>query len=452
MSFEQFNLHPDVLKGIRDMRYETPTPIQEKVIGPILEGKDLIANAQTGSGKTAAFLLPLLSRFADRPQGTRALILVPTRELCVQIDENALGLGYNTKVKSAAIYGGVKMEMQERSLRAGTSIIVATPGRLLDHYKYDNWRFQDLEVLVLDEADRMLDMGFMPDLQAIIAKIPAKRQTLLFSATMPDPIAKLARTIMNDPVHIKVGEPRPPSSITQKFYTVSPLMKERLLMHILKADDMKSVIVFVSTKIGCDRLGRGLQRAGFKAGIIHGGREQEHRDEVLQDFKNGTLQVLVATDVAARGVDIDGVSHVINFDVPWDSDTYVHRIGRTARAENIGDAFTFVTPGDEEAAADVEKRVGMQIPRVAIEGFQPRPGEPSEAPHRGPGGGRGREHGGRGHGGGGGSPGRGGPSRGGQGGHRPGGQGGRGPGGHRGGQGGGRHPSGGHQGHGHHGR
>ncbi len=371
MRFEDFNLHPDLLKGIRDMRFENATPIQEQAIPPILEGKDLIGNAQTGTGKTAAFVLPLIHRMIDRPPGkTRVLVLVPTRELAVQIDDHVVGLAYHTRVKSASVYGGVPMDMQERALKAGATFIIATPGRLLDHHRYANWRFDNLEVLVLDEADRMLDMGFMPDIQSIIAKIPKARQTLLFSATMPEEVARLARKLMKDPMHITVGTVTPPASISQYFYPVSAHQKEKLLFLILRKDEMKSVLVFVHTKIGADRLWHRLVREGFKAGVIHGGREQTHRDKVLNEFKSGMLQVLVATDVASRGLDIDDVSHVVNYDVPHDPDGYIHRIGRTARAQAVGDAFTFVTPHDEEFVGAIERAVKKSIPRVTIDGFQ----------------------------------------------------------------------------------
>ena len=452
MTFDDFKLHPDLMKGIRDMGYTTPTPIQEQAIPVIMEGKDLIGNAQTGTGKTAAFVVPMIHRFADNPGHTRALVLVPTRELAVQIDENVLGLAYHTGVKTAAVYGGVHMELQERAMQGGATIIAATPGRLLDHYKYGNWKFDNLEVLVMDEADRMLDMGFMPDIQAIIAKLPNKpRQTLLFSATMPEPIVKLAQKLMNNPVRIQVGRVTPPSAITQTFYLVSAPAKERLLKHLLEQPGMESVIVFSQTKIGADRLYHRLQKAGFesKVGVIHGGREQSHRDDVLAKFKSGALTILIATDVAARGIDIEGVSHVINYEVPWDAESYVHRIGRTARADAIGDAFTFVTPEEEEKIRDIEKMIGKEIPRLTVPGFEPTAAEISEAQRAGQrgGGGRGRSGGshggghgrssgghggGRGHGGGGGG-----------GGHRR--QGGGGSGGH--GSGGGHGPSGGHRRH-----
>jgi len=371
MTFEDFKFHPDLNEGVQDMRFVQPTPVQEQAIPPAMEGKDVIANAQTGSGKTAAFLLPLMHRVISKSSGkTRILVLAPTRELACQIDEQAVGFGYHTWIKSASVYGGVRMEMQERALLSGTTIIIATPGRLLDHHKYGSWRFDELEALVLDEADRMLDMGFWPDIQAIMKKLPAKKQMLLFSATMPEPIVKVARTMMTDPVHIKIGRDQPPSAITQHLYPVSSHMKVDLLVHLLKKTQMKSTIVFVATKIGADRLHRALHRAGLNSGVIHGDREQAERDKVILSFKGGKIQTLVATDVASRGIDIGGISHVINFDIPNDTDSYIHRIGRTARAKAEGDAFTFFTPEEEDRVKEIEEAVGMTIPRVVIPGFQ----------------------------------------------------------------------------------
>jgi ATP-dependent RNA helicase RhlE len=385
MSFDRFKFHPDLMRGITDMHYEVPTLIQEKVIAPILEGKDVIGNAQTGTGKTAAFLLPLIQRVIGKPKGkTRALILVPTRELACQIDDSAVGLAYHTSVSTAAVYGGVPMELQERALTSGSTLVVATPGRLLDHYKYGNWRFDELEILVMDEADRMLDMGFIPDIQSIISKIPKNRQTLLFSATMPDMVMRLARTLLKDPLRVKAGEVTPPSRITQIFYPVSDHDKTRLLVYLLKQAHLVSVLIFMQTKIGVNRLGRALQREGFKAGILHGGREQVHRDEVLNQFKHGLIPVLVATDVASRGIDIDGISHVINYDLPMDLESYVHRIGRTARVKAIGDALSFVTPEDEERSREFEKAVGIRIERKLVEGFHYRKPDKSSKPHHRP--------------------------------------------------------------------
>lgn len=381
-TFDDFNLHPDVVRSIRDMRYETPTPIQEQAIPPIMEGRDLIGNAQTGTGKTAAFLIPILHRLAGKELGkTRVLILVPTRELATQIDDNALGLSYYSGVKTAPVYGGAGFDVQERALRAGTAIIIATPGRLIDHFKYGNFQFDAVEILVLDEADRMLDMGFWPDIELIINKLPKQRQTLLFSATMPEPIMRFAKKLMTDPIHIKVGEQVPPSRISQTFYPVPEGLKEKLLSHLLKGVAMESVIVFVQTKVGCERLFRKLEREGFSVGVIHGDREQEHRNQTLTDFKHGTVKILVATDVAARGIDVEGVSHVVNFGIPHDPETYIHRIGRTARAEAVGDAFTLYEPAEEEYARQIEAVIGKPIPRKIEPGYEARPGDEHRRPH-----------------------------------------------------------------------
>jgi ATP-dependent RNA helicase RhlE len=371
MTFEEFNFHPDIMMGIRDMRYVNPTPIQEQSIPPILEGRDVIANAQTGSGKTASFILPLMHRIIGLPEGkTRVLVLAPTRELACQIDEQALGFGYHTHIRSAAVYGGTRMEMQEQALKDGTAIIVATPGRLLDHHKYGSWRFDELTALVLDEADRMLDMGFWPDIQAIMAKLPAKKQMLLFSATMPQPIIEMSKAFMHETVHIKIGMVRPPSTINQVFYPVDNSEKLNLLLELVAKKDMKSSIIFVSTKINADRLYRALHERKLPVGVIHGDREQAERDRVLLDFRSGKVQMLVATDVASRGIDVDGISHVINFDLPPDADTYVHRIGRTARAGEKGEAMSFITHEDEERVRQIESTIGKQIAREVVPGFE----------------------------------------------------------------------------------
>jgi ATP-dependent RNA helicase RhlE len=371
MTFEDFNFHPDIMKGIRDMRYENPTPIQEQSIPPAMEGRDVIANAQTGSGKTAAFILPLMHRIADMPEGkTRVLVLAPTRELACQIDEQALGFGYHTHIRSACVYGGVRMEAQEQALKDGTAIIVATPGRLLDHHKYGSWRFDELTAVVLDEADRMLDMGFWPDIQQIMSKLPEKRQMLLFSATMPQPIVELAKTFMHDPVHIKIAIAKPPSTINQVFYPVDGGDKLRLLMELMKQKEMKSAIIFCSTKIGADRLYRALHERQLPVGVIHGDREQADRDKVLVDFRSGKVKILVATDVASRGIDVDGVTHVVNFDMPPDPDSYVHRIGRTARAGESGEALSFITHEDAERVHTIETLLERQVERVIVPGFE----------------------------------------------------------------------------------
>ena len=371
MTFEEFKFHPDIMQGIRDMRFVDPTPIQAQSIPPALEGRDLIANAQTGSGKTAAFLLPLMQRIIEKPMNfTRVLVLAPTRELACQIDEQAVGFGYRTPIKSVAVYGGAGMSGQESALRAGTTIVIATPGRLLDHHRYGSWKFEELEALVLDEADRMLDMGLWPDIQSIMNKLPKKKQTLLFSATMPKPIVELAKTFMHEPAHIKIGLVRPPSTINQHLYPVSAQSKTDLLAHLIKKTQMDSALIFVGTKIGAAKLHRHLERIGIHTGLIHGDLEQKDRNKVLNLFRTGKVKLLVATDVASRGIDIAGISHVVNFDMPYDADTYIHRIGRTARAEAQGDALTFFTKEEEDRVREIEKAAGKTIPRRFLPEFQ----------------------------------------------------------------------------------
>lgn len=365
IKFTDFDFSEPVMQGIKDMRYETPTAIQAQSIPPILRGSDLIANAQTGSGKTAAFLLPLIQRIHTKPaNASRILVIAPTRELACQIDEQVLGFGYRLGLKSVAIYGGVRMEVQEQAIRAGTPIIIATPGRLLDHHKYGYLDFSQIESIVLDEADRMLDMGFWPDIQKIFKLLPDKIQILLFSATMPEPIVKLAKTMMHNPEHVKIGLVRPPSSISQYMLPVLQRNKEDLVVDMLKTIEIKNAIIFTATKIGAERLYRALDKLGISCGVIHGDRDQSHRDEILNQFKSGTMKLLVATDVASRGIDISALSHVINFDIPGDDDTYIHRIGRTARGEGMaGEAYTLYTPDEENRVQAIEKAVGKEIPR-----------------------------------------------------------------------------------------
>lgn len=372
IKFSDFGFSEPIMQGILDMRYETPTTIQAQSIPPILRGSDLIANAQTGSGKTAAFLLPLMQRIHQKPSNaSRVLVIAPTRELACQIDEQALGFGYRSGLKSVAIYGGVRMEVQEQAIRAGTPIIIATPGRLLDHHKYGYLDLTHIESIVLDEADRMLDMGFWPDIQKIFKLLPEKKQILLFSATMPDPIVKLAKTMMRNPEHVKIGLVMPPSSINQYMLPVLHENKEDLIVDMLKMIEIKTAIIFTSTKIGAERLYRALDKLGISCGVIHGDRDQAHRDEILNQFKSGTMKLLVATDVASRGIDINALSHVINFDIPGDDDTYIHRIGRTARGEGVaGEAYTLYTPEEEGRVKAIEKAVDKEIPRYIFSDFQ----------------------------------------------------------------------------------
>ncbi len=379
--FDHLGLDPTLLKAVYAMGYETPTPIQRESIPPILKGRDVLGTAQTGSGKTAAFVLPILQRLMKQSPGrTRALILSPTRELAAQTEAAFRELGRGTRVRGHAVYGGVGMGPQEHALRAGVDVVIATPGRLLDHMGRRNADFRGLQVLVLDEADRMLDMGFLPDMRRIIAALPRERQTLLFSATMPPEIESLSRTIMRDPVRISVSPPhRPPAKIRHEVYPVPQHLKTALLVELLGREDMMSVLVFVRTKRRADRVARQLGNAGFPVARIHGDRSQSQRDSALEGFRTGRHQVLVATDVAARGLDVEGITHVINYDVPPVPTDYVHRVGRTARAEAEGEAITFVSPEEEGDVRGIEKALGRTIPRVTLPDFDYRAPPPPKA-------------------------------------------------------------------------
>ena len=353
------------------MGYTRPTPIQAEAIPVILAGRDLIGCASTGTGKTAGFLLPILQRLHD---GTtrgklRALILSPTRELALQIDEQALALGYHVGLTGVAVVGGVEMRMQERALRGGAEIVVATPGRLLDHMRFGYVDYSALEVLVLDEADRMLDMGFLPDIRRILDALPVERQTLMFSATIPPEIRKLADDILRDPVVVMVGAQKPASGIVHSVYPVAHERKGRLLTTLLRRAAMSSVLVFVKRKSEADQLARAIARSGVRATSIHSDRRQEERIAALEAFRRGDYPVLVATDVAARGLDVEGISHIVNFDVPFSSDDYIHRAGRTARAGAAGEVITFVSPAEEERLCAIEKVVGATLPRVVLPNF-----------------------------------------------------------------------------------
>jgi ATP-dependent RNA helicase RhlE len=381
MSFQQFGLHPDLLKAINAMGYHEPTPIQQQAIPPAMSGRDLIGCAQTGTGKTAAFALPILHRLRPvRRAQIRALILTPTRELASQINEVFEGLAVHTKLYTAAVYGGVGIPPQERALRLGTDVIVATPGRLLDHLNRGVGRFDGIEVLVLDEADRMLDMGFLPDVKRIISHLPQQRQTMLFSATMPKEILQLSRQILQNPVTIQIGrQAKPAEGISQSAYPVAQHLKTDLLQTLLAMSEMESVLIFARTKVRTERLARHLKESGFKAALIHGDRTQGQRLAALEGFRDRSYRILVATDIAARGLDIDGISHVINFDVPMTPEDYVHRIGRTARAQAVGEALTLVAPGEEEFLSAIQQLTKIEIPRQIVENFdyhralKPRP-------------------------------------------------------------------------------
>ena len=374
MPFASLKLHPDLLKAVRELGFVKPTPIQEDAIPPALAGRDVLACAQTGSGKTAAFLLPIVHRLIEKPRRTtRALILTPTRELAAQILEDLNALAVHTPISGAAVYGGVGMGPQEHAFRSGVDIIVATPGRLLDHFRLPYAKLSGVEYLVLDEADRMLDMGFLPDIRRVLRHIPTKRQTLFFSATMPQPIAVLANEMLKNPEQIRLQRQSAPAvGITQAVYPVPQDLKPALFVALLERNILREALVFTRTKHRANRLADYLVRAGINAARIHGNRSQAQRTEALAGFKSGKYRVLVATDIAARGIDVEALSHVVNFDVPAVPDDYIHRVGRTGRAEATGDAFTFVAPEDEGELRAIEKAINRTLPRVTLPDFDYR--------------------------------------------------------------------------------
>jgi ATP-dependent RNA helicase RhlE len=371
MPFAGLKLHSDLLKGIRELGFTRPTPIQGEAIPPALSGRDVLACAQTGSGKTAAFLLPILHRLAEKPRrATRALILTPTRELAAQILEDLNALAVHTPITGAAVYGGVGMGPQEHAFRTRVDVIVATPGRLLDHFRHAYAKLDGIEYLVLDEADRMLDMGFLPDIRRVLKHIPTRRQTLFFSATMPGPIADLAREMLKDPVTISVErQAKPAVGITQAVYPVGQDLKPHLLVELLNRDLVREALVFTRTKHRANRLAEHLVRSGVRAERIHGNRSQAQRTAALEGFKSGKYRVLVATDIAARGIDVEALSHVVNFDVPAVPEDYIHRVGRTGRAEATGDAYTFVAREEEGDLRAIERAIGRSLPRVTLPDF-----------------------------------------------------------------------------------
>src|SRR5215208_487898 len=384
MPFSHLGLHPDILRGVKELGFTRPTPIQEQAIPPALAGKDVLACAMTGSGKTAAFLLPILNRLMGKKRGvTRALIVTPTRELAAQIEQHLNDLAVHTPISCAAVFGGVGMGPQEHAFRAGVDVIVATPGRLLDHLRHAYASFEHLEVLVLDEADRMLDMGFLPDIKRLLKHLPAKRQTLFFSATMPAPIVELTRGMLHAPATVNLERKAAPAKgITQAVYPVPQELKGELLIELLRRGEIKDAIVFTRTKHRANRVYERLERAGVAVDRIHGNRSQAQRTQALDNFKSGTTHVLVATDIVARGIDVEALGHVVNFDVPLVPEDYIHRVGRTARAELTGEAFTFVSPDEEGELTAIERAVGRRLPRVTLPGFDyaRRPAERLEIP------------------------------------------------------------------------
>jgi ATP-dependent RNA helicase RhlE len=371
MKFSEMGLAPEIVRAIQDERYETPTPIQAQGIPVALEGLDLVGCAQTGTGKTAVFLLPILHRLRTGPANRlRALILVPTRELAVQVAESIRTYGRYLRLKSSAVYGGVGFGSQQQKLRNGLDLLVATPGRLLDHMNHGNVNFGRLEVLVLDEADRMLDMGFIRDVRKIVRSLPTKRQTLFFSATMPAAIQQLAQEILKSPVLVTVSrQSAPAEGVRQVVYPVVVSQKRHLLRHLIAKEKMSQTLVFTRTKHGANKLAEFLDRSGHAVAAIHGNKSQTARIQALESFRHGRVSILVATDVASRGLDVDGISHVVNFDVPHSPEDYVHRIGRTARAGRVGDALTLMSPEEKPQIRAIEKLIGQRIPTRDISGY-----------------------------------------------------------------------------------
>jgi ATP-dependent RNA helicase RhlE len=371
MTFATLKLHPDLLKGVKELGFARPTPIQKDAIPPALEGRDVLACAMTGSGKTAAFLLPILNRLIEKRRGTtRALILTPTRELAAQILEELEELAVHTPVTGAAVFGGVGMGPQEHAFRSGVDVLVATPGRLLDHLTKPYANLDKIEHLVLDEADRMLDMGFLPDIKRVLKHVPAKRQTLFFSATMPPPIAQLTREMLRAPAVLNLERKAAPAvGITQAVYPVAQELKSALLAELLSRGLMREALVFTRTKHRANRLWEYLEKRGIIAARIHGNRSQAQRTDALEGFKAGRFRVLVATDIAARGIDVEALGHVVNFDVPAAPEDYIHRVGRTARAEMTGEAFTFASPEESDDLRAIERAIGKPLPRVTLPDF-----------------------------------------------------------------------------------
>jgi Superfamily II DNA and RNA helicases len=371
VAFSTFQLDRNLLKGLKELGFVRPTPIQADAIPPALEGRDLLACASTGSGKTAAFLLPILHKLLARPRGkTRALVLTPTRELAAQIVEQLNALATHTPLTAAVVIGGVGMGPQEHAFRSGVDVLVATPGRLLDHLNHSYAKLDSVEYLVLDEADRMLDMGFLPDIRRILKYVPAKRQTLFFSATIPAPIAALAAQMLKNAVTINLDRTSAPAvGITQAVYPVPQELKAALFLSLLKRGDLKQALVFTRTKHRANRLAENLVKNGINAERIHGNRSQLQRTAALAGFKSGKYPVLVATDIAARGIDVEALGHVVNFDVPLAPDDYIHRVGRTGRAEATGEAFTFVAPDEEGDLRNIERAIGRRLPRVTVPEF-----------------------------------------------------------------------------------
>ncbi|MHB0974415.1 MAG: DEAD/DEAH box helicase [Thiobacillus sp.] len=378
-TFAELGLAPDILRALDEMGYVSPTPIQEQVIPLALKGGDILGAAQTGTGKTAAFALPLIQRllpFANTGTSPakhpiRALILTPTRELAIQVEESVQAYTKHVSLRSLVVYGGVNINTQIPILKTGVEILVATPGRLLDHVQNKTLSLSQVNTLVLDEADRMLDMGFMPDLKRIVALLPAQRVNMMFSATFPEEIRKLADSILNSPTFIEVARNETAVTVTQVVHPVHHERKRQLLAHLIKSRDLRQVLVFTGTKLGCNRLANELNKAGIHADAIHGDKTQQERIKALDAFKAGTIRVLVATDVAARGLDIEALPFVVNYDLPHNAEDYVHRIGRTGRAGALGEAISLVSESETRYLKDIEKLIGSTLDPVIVPGFEP---------------------------------------------------------------------------------
>ncbi|MBI5351259.1 MAG: DEAD/DEAH box helicase [Chloroflexi bacterium] len=384
MNFEQFNLDSRLMTGIKKAGYETATPIQEAAIPAAVRGRDIIGTAQTGTGKTAAFVLPILNRLLEGQRNvTRALIVTPTRELAEQIHDVVKALSAGTKLRSATIYGGVGPAPQVKALREGAEILIVCPGRFLDLVNQGLARLGKVEVLVLDEADRMFDMGFLPDVKRIIKTLPVERQTMLFSATFPSEVELLAASSLKNPQKIAMGISRPAKTVTHALYPVPAHLKSQLLLALLKKTDTNSVLIFARTKYRAQKVAQQIERAGHKVTSLHGDRSQGQRQSALKGFKDGTHQIMVATDIAARGLDVESISHVINYDMPDTADAYIHRIGRTGRAERTGDAFTLVTQEDNDMIRILERIMGSPLKRETLEGFDYTAAAPPKTDHSG---------------------------------------------------------------------
>jgi len=385
VNFNQFNLDSRLLAGIARAGYSEATPIQEVAIPAALAGSDLIGTAQTGTGKTAAFILPILHKLLNGPRNqTRALIVTPTRELAEQIHEVVRELGAGTRLRSATIYGGVGPAPQIKALREGVEILVACPGRLLDLIDQRHAKLDRVEVLVIDEGDRMFDMGFLPDIRKILKFVPAQRQTMLFSATFPSEIEQLATQSLRNPQRITLGLSRPVHTVTHALYPVPQHLKTPILVKLLKQTDTDSVLIFTRTKHRAERLAKQIENAGYKVTSLHSNRTQGQRQAALKGFKSGHYQIMVATDIAARGLDVESITHVINYDMPDTADAYIHRIGRAGRAERTGDAFTLVTPEDNDMIRALEKIMGNPLSRQTLPDFDykvPAPAKPASVLH-----------------------------------------------------------------------